>query len=308
MDIKWMEDFLCLAETRSFSRSAAERNVTQPAFSRRIQSLEGWLGAPLIDRSCYPPTLTPAGHLFRNFAADLLRQLYDARSMLRGHQAFADEAVRFSMAHTLSITFFPEWLRQLTEEFGPISTHVEATNVLEGVNALVEKEADFLICFHHPQLPVTLDPERYPFISLGTEKFRPYAATDSEGLPIFSVPGNNSLPTPLIRYSPGTFFGHVVELILLQAKQAPHLKSCFETHMAESIKYMALAGHGLAWLPDSCVRRELDDGRLTIAGPQKWETRLEIRLYRSGENHNAMVDKLWSFLLNNDHSKTIPEP
>ena len=40
MDTKWLEDFVSLAETRSFSRSAQLRHVTQPAFSRRIQALE----------------------------------------------------------------------------------------------------------------------------------------------------------------------------------------------------------------------------------------------------------------------------
>ena len=65
MDMKWVEDFLCLADTRSFSRSASERHSSQPAFSRRIRSLETWLGTTLVDRSCNPPTLTPAGHVFR---------------------------------------------------------------------------------------------------------------------------------------------------------------------------------------------------------------------------------------------------
>ena len=40
METKWLEDFVSLAETRSFSRSAQLRHVTQPAFSRRIQALE----------------------------------------------------------------------------------------------------------------------------------------------------------------------------------------------------------------------------------------------------------------------------
>ena len=51
MELKWLEDFLSLAETRSFSRSAEQRRVTQPAFSRRIRSLEIWLGTVLLDRS-----------------------------------------------------------------------------------------------------------------------------------------------------------------------------------------------------------------------------------------------------------------
>ena len=61
METKWLEDFVSLAETRSFSRSAQLRHVTQPAFSRRIQSLEAWAGIDLVDRSSYPTRLTPAG-------------------------------------------------------------------------------------------------------------------------------------------------------------------------------------------------------------------------------------------------------
>jgi LysR family transcriptional regulator, hypochlorite-specific transcription factor HypT len=33
MDTKWLEDFVSVAGTRSFSRSAQLRHVTQPAFS-----------------------------------------------------------------------------------------------------------------------------------------------------------------------------------------------------------------------------------------------------------------------------------
>ena len=61
METKWLEDFVSLAETRSFSRSAQLRHVTQPAFSRRIQALEAWAGIDLVDRSSYPTRLTPAG-------------------------------------------------------------------------------------------------------------------------------------------------------------------------------------------------------------------------------------------------------
>ena len=39
MDQKLLEDFLSLCRHRSFSHAAQERNVTQPAFSRRIRAL-----------------------------------------------------------------------------------------------------------------------------------------------------------------------------------------------------------------------------------------------------------------------------
>ncbi len=39
MELKWLEDFASLAETRSFSRSAELRHVPPPAVSRRIHAL-----------------------------------------------------------------------------------------------------------------------------------------------------------------------------------------------------------------------------------------------------------------------------
>ena len=87
MDTKWLEDFVSLAETRSFSRSAQLRYVTQPAFSRRIQSLEAWAGVELIDRSSYPTNLTPAGHQLYGQALAILQTLHSARALLRGSAA-----------------------------------------------------------------------------------------------------------------------------------------------------------------------------------------------------------------------------
>ena len=75
METKWLEDFVSLAETRSFSRSAQLRHVTQPAFSRRIQSLEAWAGTDLVDRSSYPTRLTPAGQTLYEQAVEMLQAL-----------------------------------------------------------------------------------------------------------------------------------------------------------------------------------------------------------------------------------------
>jgi len=43
MEIQWFEAFISSVDTQSFSRSARERNITQPAFGRRIRALESRL-------------------------------------------------------------------------------------------------------------------------------------------------------------------------------------------------------------------------------------------------------------------------
>ncbi|MEZ9460244.1 LysR family transcriptional regulator [Vibrio splendidus] len=54
LDTRWLEDFLVLAEVRNFSKAAKLRHITQPAFGRRIKSLERAVDQELIDRSSNP--------------------------------------------------------------------------------------------------------------------------------------------------------------------------------------------------------------------------------------------------------------
>ncbi|VTR44895.1 Hca operon transcriptional activator [Serratia fonticola] len=51
LELTWLEDCVALADTLNFSKAAEARYVTQPAFSRRIQSLEEWVGTPLFERN-----------------------------------------------------------------------------------------------------------------------------------------------------------------------------------------------------------------------------------------------------------------
>jgi hypothetical protein len=107
-----------LAETRSFSRSAPLRHVTQPAFSRRIQSLEAWAGTDLVDRSSYPTRLTPAGETLYDQSMEVLQALQSTRAMLRGYTSAAQDVIEFAVPHTLAYTFFPAWVSSLRETFG----------------------------------------------------------------------------------------------------------------------------------------------------------------------------------------------
>src|SRR3954468_23797204 len=95
VETKWLADFISLAETRTFSGSAQLRPITQPAFSRRIQSLEAWAGIDLVDRSSYPTRLTAAGETFHAQALEILGSLQATRSMMRGHKSAGLDMIEF---------------------------------------------------------------------------------------------------------------------------------------------------------------------------------------------------------------------
>ena len=110
MDTNWIEDFLCLADTRSFSRAAGKRHSSQPAFSRRIQSLESWLGIELVDRASSPLGLTAAGNAFHGMAVTIVQQIHLARTTLGPRAGLARAAApapsgNFSATATFSREF-----------------------------------------------------------------------------------------------------------------------------------------------------------------------------------------------------------
>jgi DNA-binding transcriptional LysR family regulator len=304
METKWLEDFVSLAETRSFSQSAKLRHVTQPAFSRRIQALEAWAGVDLVDRSSYPTRLTLAGQTLHAQAIDMLQSLQTSRSMLRGHASHNQSLVEFALPHTLALTFFPIWIAGLQQQFGEIKTKLTALNVHDAVLRLVEGGCDFLIAYHHPSQPPQLDPDRFDMVILGEEVLAPFAKNDEAGQSRFVLPATARKSTPYLAYASGAYLGRVVDFLLNDIKTEVHLNRVYETDMAESLKAMALEGHGVAFLPLSSVQKEVREQKLAQVrlpdGPSL-EVAMEIRAYRekpqSFNPTHKIADLLWQHLL-----------
>ncbi|MEG3000810.1 MAG: LysR substrate-binding domain-containing protein, partial [Comamonas sp.] len=109
-------------------------------------------------------------------------------------------------------------------------------------------------------------------------------------------------PLPYLGYAAGAYLGRVTELILKEASEAVHLERVYETDMAEGLKAMALEGHGVAFLPYSAVRGELESGRLVSAVPagmKGFQMDMEVRAYRekpAGDTPQGGAAALWTFL------------
>ena len=301
VETKWLEDFVSLAETRSFSRSAQLRHVTQPAFSRRIQALEAWAGIDLVDRSSYPTRLTPAGETFHAQALEILDALQATRNLMRSHQVAGQDMIEFAVPHTLAFTFFPHWLTELRPNFGALKTRLTAWNVHDAVMRLTEGGCDLLMAYHHPSQPLQLSAERYEMLTLASETLAPYAKAGPDGQPMFTLPGRAGERVPFLGFASGAYMARLVEVILKQAGQPLHLDPIYETDMAEGLKAMALEGHGLAFLPHSSVRKELRARRLVPAAPSgPLELTMEVRIYRErpeiARHTKPGVQALWDFL------------
>jgi LysR family transcriptional regulator, hypochlorite-specific transcription factor HypT len=296
MEIKWIEDFIALARYQSFSRAAEFRNVTQSGFSRRIQSLEQWVGADLVDRSGFPPTLTPAGQLFRDAAEDILDKLFDTRAIIRTEQRIAGKSLQIAAGHTIALNFLPGWLRTLAKHIGEVRARVIPANVHDSILMLVNGNCELMFGYHHPQLPLHLDPGKYDYVTVGVDTFMPVCKPNQRLAPAFRLPGVTDRPLPLIAYTETSYFGRCFGLLKDQTKTPPALRLHYESDMAEVVKRLVLEGEGVAWLPKSSIVAELEANELVAAGNAEWQLALELRVYRDITNRSELLDTLWRHL------------
>ncbi|WP_432415121.1 LysR substrate-binding domain-containing protein [Chromohalobacter israelensis] len=299
LETKWLEDFVALANTRSFSASARQRHVTQPAFSRRIRSLEQAVGATLVDRSTTPIGLTPEGQLFLVTARSMVEQLSECLAHLRG-LSMANEALDIVAAHSLALTFFPHWISRLQKGVGELPTRLVAMNVGDAIHVLREGNCDLMLAYYDPYASMQLDAEAFPSFSIGQVNMLPVCVPDTDGAPRFSL-DDDTAGVPFLAYTQGAFLGRSVRMLLKNDPLRMRLKTVYETAMAEGLKGMALQGVGMAWIPDFCIREELASGRLVRAGGTQWDIPLEIRLYRCSLVHKPGVEKLWRQMMKLPH-------
>lgn len=296
MESRWLEDFLSLVDTRNFSRSAQARYTTQPAFSRRIKSLEDWVGAQLFNRTTLPITLTLSGERFRPVAEDVLRRLYQGREEARRIGDVTSVTLRFAATHSLSLNFFPGWLRALEMRSHTFNTRLDTSQFFDCIHMLQRGECQFLISYTHPVIPMHLPCEHFTSKIVMRDQLVPVTLPDTEGHPVDRLPGTEDDPVHYLAYAETSAIGKVVEHMIATWEEPLHLNRVFVSHMAAVLKAMSSEGRGTAWLPESHLTREFEEGTLVRAGDKRWDIPVDIRVIRSRDPLPDMAEELWALL------------
>ena len=290
MDSRWLEDFLALVDTGGFSRAAEKRMISQPTFSRRIRSLEEWVGATLVDRSTHTMQLTPAGHRFRSVAEATLRRLELGREEARAVAKASSETLRFASTHVLSLTFFPAWLRRLeSDEPSTVTVELTADHMVACEQLMVDGAAQFLLCHHHEAASTRLAAD-----------FRSIHLGDDILLPVMSprLAASATLETaPKLAFAPESGMGRILTAAW-SAKGIPApTHPIFTSHLASVLTAMAKDDRGVTWTALSLVEDDLASGRLVRAGDEEDQIPIEIRLWRPKARQAPAAEQLWAKIL-----------
>jgi len=298
MKLAWIEDLLTLVDAGTFSRAAVLRNVTQPAFSRRIQLLESWLNAELIDRRSQPIRLTPIAERHIATFRALLQDVHQLRHSIQTESRY-QARVTLATQHSLTITLLPGLLQRLNRHgISHIDFNVRSDNRDECVDAFMLDKVDLLLCMEEKddlvqkRLPHAL---RHP---MGRETLVPVSALADDGTALHCPRPGQVLK--LLGFPQDSFMGRTIRRTCLgAATRLTPIEVVHESIFLAGVKEMVKAGLGMTWLPFSLVQRELQAGELTDLSqlPGMHTVQFELGLYRHRDSNCAEASStVWDIL------------
>ena len=297
MDIRWFHDLANLAQTGNFSQAADLGNISQPALSRRIRSLENWVGTRLVDRSRHPIELTAFGQQMLEAGMQAITRIESARNQIRESLSQPDRyVVTFAAQHSIGWRFFPTWLQLFENEFGPILSRLRADNLPNCLDDLSRGEADFVISYESEHSQRRPPAGAFESITIGRDRLVPVSKATTSGEPLFNLDDDSASAIPYLRFGQQAPIGQHVTPLLESRAMESRLNVIYENPMVGALRIRVQDGRGIAWLPLSLIQPDLDAGAVAIAGEISWSIELDIELHRQQEQGNEFTRRIWEFL------------
>lgn len=260
MELKWLEDYLALVDAQNFTLAAAARNVSQPAFSRRIQALEAWLGIELVDRRKKPMQFTAIAKEHETALRLLVNAAYQTRAQIQSSRL---DHLKLTVAaqHSLLVSsFLPKFLDKLSVRVPNIHYNVVSENMETCVSMFLRGAADILIIYESDfissEIPRNISSKKV----LGNDEM---ILVGHPNLVEAMQPVDLNRPIPLLTYPETSFFGRTIRVNALpnMVRRYHTFVSC-ESSFAVGLREMALAARGAAWLPRSIIEADIARGVL----------------------------------------------
>ena len=286
MDMQWLEDVLVLLEEDNLTRAAARRNITQPAFSRRIRSFEDWLGVNVLERGTNKVDISPSLISNETEIRALVTRLRDLRSKI-AHFDPTSSMVSIAAQHAPVFSTFPDMALRAKQSFPAIKFRLRAANLRDCVTMFLRGDTSMLLCYEADSA------KPLPFgASIRRELWGVDYLVPLVGGPLrYSVKANGEIPsrTPAIVYPEESYFGEV-----LSAGERPfgtprHCSNpVCETAFSSGIKELVLNGTGVGWIPYSMAYREIENGDLISLGDTLGKEPLNVAVYADVKDEIAM--------------------
>lgn len=280
----WIADILAVIDTGSFVRAAEARNITQSAFTRRIDAIEARLGGPIFDRRRKPVALLVGARTLEHSLRSAL-QMQSSLLQEAAEVATGSGSITLACQHAISATISPGLVRALSEA-GLEPVRIRSGNRDECLVMLLSGAADLMISYAVPDAGA--ETGGFEELCIGRDRLMPVA---HPGL-VRRADGR----LPVVAYPAEVFFGGLVAELWRDLPRDVLLHRRAETALTLAAYRYALDGLAAAWLPAALVGEDLRAGRLCRVEDAGPDLALEIRMIRLVDAGRERARRGWEVI------------
>ncbi|MFZ2987592.1 LysR substrate-binding domain-containing protein [Ideonella sp.] len=255
LTIRGLRIFEAAASTGNFSRAAELLNLTQPAISVQIKTLEDEVGTPLFDKNARPIALTDAGREFLRHARVILAQVRTAEDAMATLEGTFRGQLHLGVVSTANY-FAPKLMMAFRRIYPDVRLKLSVGKRDEILAMLNDHRLDIAIA-GYPPAHADIDAEafaRHPhcIVASASHPLRDERHIDWSAL----------IDEPFLFREAGSatrqFFEHLLQCRSIQV----HVSSEFQG--TETIKQAVMAGMGLTFISAHAVQTELEASCMAI--------------------------------------------
>ena len=249
MDTQSIKAFITVSETGSFSRAAESLFLTQPAISKRIQTLEHALGITLFDRIGKSVRLTEAGHALLPSCRRILDEIAESQRIISNLRQSTSGILSLATSHHIGIHRLPPVLLEFSSSYPDVELKLSFMDSEQACRQIINGTIEVAI--------ITLPDEGNDRLELKPVWHDPLCIAVSRHHALASETScsiKRLLKYAAILPSRGTYTRQLIDDALgLDAS----VNTLLETHYLETIKAMVKTGLGWSMLPQSMLDESL---------------------------------------------------
>lgn len=286
MNLNQLETLITISKTMSFRKAGELLNLTQPAVSAQIKSLEDEFKTVLIDRN-QPVTLTDSGRIFLEHAELILHTVEDMKERLNDLNHTPQGHIHLGTTTSIAIQILPRVLSYFQNQFPLIKTTIHSMTTSQIMHSVENGTIDIGITYLF---------EKQPSLESSVLYYDTFELVVSPNHPLSRyahVPIERLHDISLIMLSPETAGRRFVDQIFKQLNITPQI--VMELSSSEEVKRMVELNLGAAIISKMSIANELRQGTLKMVKVHELEISHPVGvIYKSGR---YLSSALHQFLL-----------
>jgi DNA-binding transcriptional LysR family regulator len=283
MNINQLETLITISKTMSFRKAGELLNLTQPAVSAQIKSLEDEFKTVLVDRN-HPVTLTDSGKVFLEHAIKIMQIVEDLKARLADLEQTPQGHIVVGTTTSIAMQILPRVLAYFQNQYPRIKTTILSMNSTQIMSSVENGTVDIGIGYLIEKSPnLVTSVLYYDTFELVVSPQHPLADKDHLSF-------EELRDVPLITMTPETVARVFMDQTFSRLGIRP--KIVMELSSSEEVKRMAELNMGAAIVSKLSVTEEVKRGTLKIIPVRELEIMHPVGvIYKAGRYLNSAMQQ-----------------